>query len=81
MVVYTSKHQRSGRWEVSVEFVNLLVILALLATIVVLILGLRSMSRGGEYDKAHVEKFMWERIILQGIAVALLVVATILMNF
>ena len=58
----------------------MLVVMALVATVVVLGLGLRSMSRGGEYDQTHAEKFMWERIVLQGVAVLLLVVATIMMN-
>ena len=45
--------------------INLLIIAALIATVVVLTLGLRSMSRGGGYDAEHAEKFMWERIALQ----------------
>jgi len=44
--------------------INLLIIGALIATVVVLTLGLRSMSRGGAYDTEHAEKFMWERIAL-----------------
>lgn len=59
--------------------VNVLVIVALLATAVTLGLGLVSMARGGEYDRTHAEKFMWERIALQTIAVVLLVVAAVLM--
>lgn len=62
------------------ELVNLLVILALIATIVVLGLGLSSMARGGDYDKEHAEKFMWERIAVQTLAIILLIVATILLN-
>ncbi len=60
--------------------INTLVIVALLATVVVLGLGLRSMARGGTYDKEHAEKFMWERVALQGITVIALVIATILLN-
>lgn len=62
------------------DLVNLLVILALVATVVVLGLGLRSMSRGGQYDQEHAEKFMWERIALQSLAIILLIAATVLMN-
>lgn len=62
------------------SIVNILVIAALVATVVVLLLGLRSMARGGEYDKEHAEKFMWERVILQGVVVVLLVAAAVLMN-
>lgn len=54
---------------------NLLIFAALVATIVVLTLGLRSMARGGSHDREHGEKFMWERVALQGRVVVLLVAA------
>jgi hypothetical protein len=60
--------------------VNVLIILALIATLVVLGLGLRSMARGGKYDAEHAEKFMWERVALQALVVVLLLAAAILMN-
>jgi len=60
--------------------VNFLVIAALIATVVVLGLGLRSMARGGSYDKEHAEKFMWERVALQALVVVLLVAAAVLLN-
>jgi len=59
---------------------NVLVIAALIATLVVLALGLKSMARGGKYDVEHAEKFMWERIALQALVVVLLVVAAFLLN-
>lgn len=58
--------------------VNMLIIAALIATIVVLALGLRSMARGGTYDKEHAEKFMWERVALQALVVMLLIAAVFL---
>ncbi len=58
--------------------ITLLIIAALIATIVVLGLGLRSMARGGKYDKEHAEKFMWERVALQVLVVILLVAAILL---
>ena len=51
--------------------VNFLVVAALVATLVVLWMGLRSMARGGDYDKEHAEKFMWERVALQAIVVSI----------
>lgn len=60
--------------------INFLVIAALIATVVVLWLGLRSMARGGTYDKEHAEKFMWERVALQALVVALLIAAAVLLN-
>ena len=62
------------------DAVNLLVLGALVATVIVLALGLRSMSVGGDYDREHAEKFMWERVALQGVIVVLLVAAAILLN-
>lgn len=68
------------RQEVSTIMLNLLIIAALIATIVVLALGLRSMARGGDYDREHAEKFMWERVALQALVIALLIAAVILQN-
>ena len=66
--------------EVPVSAINFLVIAALIATVVVLGLGLRSMARGGSYDREHAEKFMWERVALQALVVVLLLAAAILLN-
>jgi hypothetical protein len=62
------------------SIINVLVIAALIATVVVLALGLRSMAKGGTYDKEHAEKFMWERVALQGLVIVLLLAAAILLN-
>ena len=61
--------------------INFLIIAALIATVVVLGLGLRSMARGGSYDREHAEKFMWERVGLQALVVVLLIAAAVLLNF
>lgn len=60
--------------------INWLIIAALVATLIVLGLGLRSMARGGEYDREHAEKFMWERVALQALVVVLLLAAAVLLN-
>ncbi len=60
--------------------ISVLVICALIATVVVLGLGLRSMAKGGQYDEQHAEKFMWERVALQGLVVVLLLAAAVLLN-
>ena len=62
------------------SIINVLVIGALIATVVVLGLGLRSMARGGDYDKEHAEKFMWERVALQLLVVVLLLAEAVLLN-
>ena len=59
---------------------GVLVICALIATVVVLGLGLRSMAKGGKYDQEHAERFMWERVALQGLVVLLLLAAAVLLN-
>jgi hypothetical protein len=60
--------------------VSVLIICALIATVVVLGLGLRSMAKGGKYDAEHAEKFMWERVALQGLVIILLIAAAVLLN-
>ena len=60
--------------------INFLIIGALIATVVVLALGLRSMARGGDYDREHAEKFMWERVALQTLVVILLIAAAVVVN-
>lgn len=62
------------------QILNFLIIAALIATIVVLALGLRSMARGGDYDREHAEKFMWERVALQALVVVLLIAAAVVVN-
>ncbi len=62
------------------NLISMLVIGALIATVVVLGMGLRSMARGGEYDREHAEKFMWERVALQSLVIVLLLVAAVMLN-
>jgi len=62
------------------SIINVLIIGALIATVVVLGLGLRSMARGGSYDKEYAEKFMWERVALQILVVILLLAAAFVLN-
>jgi len=59
------------------NILTVFIIVALLATIVTLGVGLSSMAHGGEYDKEHSEQFMFTRIGLQGLTVLLLVIAAI----
>lgn len=62
------------------SIISYFIIAALVATVVVLVLGLRSMAVGGEYDKSHAEKFMWERVALQALVIALLLAAAVMLN-
>ncbi len=55
--------------------ITILIILALIATIVSIVMGIGSMARGGAYDDKHSGEFMNARILFQGIAALLLLLA------
>lgn len=57
---------------------TLVIILALLATVITLLFGLTALGQGGSFDKHFGTGFMWARVGLQGLAVALLVFALFL---
>lgn len=59
---------------------NMIIILALLATISALGLGLLSMGIGGSLDRDYGERFMWARIGLQAATVALIIGALFVTN-
>ena len=54
---------------------NVVIILALLATVIALGAGLWSMMHGGKYDAEHSEQLMFTRIGLQGVTFVLLLIA------
>ena len=58
-----------------------LIILALVATVVSLGLGIRSMMKGGEYDRKHSDQFMLSRIGFQALALILMVAALYVANW
>ena len=60
------------------DLLTIVIILALVATVVALLFGLVSMGQGGSFDKNFGTGFMWARVGLQGLAVALLVLALLL---
>ena len=60
------------------DLLTILIILALLATAVALLLGLMSLGQGGSFDKDFGTGFMWARVGLQGLAIALLMLALFL---
>ncbi len=59
-------------------FVGFLVVVALLLTLGVLFSGLIVMARGGEANRKYGNKLMRWRIILQGVALAMLALAFML---
>ena len=56
----------------------IVVVLALIATMITLFIGLLSMSRGEQDDRDFSEPLMWARIGLQAFAVVLLLIALFL---
>jgi hypothetical protein len=50
----------------------LLVVIAVLAVLVTLMLGLGSFTSGGEFNKKYANKIMRWRIILQAVAIAMI---------
>ncbi|MEX2163918.1 MAG: twin transmembrane helix small protein [Sulfuricaulis sp.] len=59
------------------KIITILIILALLATVVSIVMGVGSMAKGGKYDDKHSGQFMNARIIFQAMAAMLLVIALI----
>ncbi len=57
------------------KIITILVVLALIATVISIVMGVSSMTRGGEYDDKHSGQFMNARLIFQGIAAILLIMA------
>lgn len=57
----------------SVFFV--LILIAMLMTLGVLFAGLLTMAKGGEFNRKHGNRLMRWRVIMQGIALALLALA------
>jgi hypothetical protein len=57
---------------------NALVILAVLATAASLVLGMRSMTHGGEEDARNSGRLMGARVGLQGLTLVLLLLALFL---
>jgi len=63
------------------ELLNLLIILALIATIISLGWGIGSMAHGGSYDAKHSEQLMSARVGFQALAVVLLLIALLVSTF
>lgn len=53
------------------------VLIALVATIAVLFIGILSMARGGEFDQQHSVQLMFARVGFQAVTIFLVIVAAI----
>ena len=56
---------------------DIFIVLAMLATIGALVMGIGSMVRGGDYDRQHSVQFMGARVGLQAAALLFLLLALI----
>lgn len=59
-------------------FVIILMIIAMVTTLVVLFTGLISFARGGSFNAKHGNKLMRWRVLAQGIAIGLFLLAVLL---
>ncbi|MDH3689720.1 MAG: twin transmembrane helix small protein [Gammaproteobacteria bacterium] len=55
-----------------------ILVLALIATIAILVTGIGSMTRGGEFDQRHSNQLMFARVGLHAIVVLLIALAIFL---
>lgn len=60
------------------EFLTVLIIMALVATLISLGWGVASMAQGGSYDAKHSAQLMNARVGFQFVAVALLLIVLVL---
>jgi len=56
-------------------FFNICVIVALLSVLGVLVIGIVSMIKGGEFNEKYGNKLMQARVLLQGLTLAMLAAA------
>jgi hypothetical protein len=61
-------------------FIATLMIVAMVATLGVLLLGLFSMARGGDFNRRNANRFMRWRVILQGAAILLFLLLVLVMR-
>lgn len=64
--------------EKEMEFLHVVIILAMMITIGVLATGIWSMAHGGEFDREHSDQFMMARVGAQAVTVLLLLLAVFL---
>lgn len=60
------------------DLLSIVIVLALFATVVVMLLGLFAMGKGGEVDERSSTRLMWARVGIQAFAILLLIFAVYL---
>jgi hypothetical protein len=62
------------------DVLTVVIVLALIATVVTMAMGLLAMSGGGSNDREFSTPLMWARVGFQAFTLALLVVAVLIKN-
>ncbi|MBI4005267.1 MAG: twin transmembrane helix small protein [Gammaproteobacteria bacterium] len=62
------------------NLLTIVILTALLMTAIILITGIGSMARGGEFDEKHGTQLMFARVGMQGVTLLLLLIALYLTN-
>lgn len=57
------------------SFLMICILAAMAAVLAVLVLGIYSITKGGEFNKKYGNRLMQARVVLQGVALALLALA------
>jgi len=57
---------------------TVMVLIALLATVAVLIMGIASMARGGDFDLHHSHQLMYARVGFQVVTLLILLIAAVM---
>ncbi len=60
------------------DVLSVVIVLALCAVVIVMMLGLFSMGKGGELDELLSTRLMWARVGIQAFAICLLILAVYL---
>jgi len=62
------------------DFLNVVIVAALLMTVGLIGTGIWSMAHGGEFDQKHSTQLMFARVGMQGVTLLLLLLAMFLAN-
>lgn len=57
------------------SFLNILIVLSLATVLIILFTGLITMARGGDYNMKNANRFMRYRVIAQGVALVIFMIA------
>ena len=56
-------------------FFHIAMFIAMLAVLAIMVLGIFSMTKGGEFNKKHGNRIMQARVFLQGVALGMMFLA------